>query len=83
MVFIMDRELNSTMSINMSEAGYGSISPGVRSLALDPTKKNLLLGTFGSEIYELAIEVESQLVNPSSPFMHGHYAPCKKVSLIP
>jgi hypothetical protein len=67
------------MSIDMNEKDYGSICPGVRSLKYDPSQNNLLVGTYGSEIYELSVDIASQSVGSNKLLMQGHYSPAKKV----
>lgn len=76
---IMDRALNVVMTIDMNEKEFGSISPGVRSLKFDPSESNLLVGTYGSEIYELAVDLAAQSVGSSKLLNQGHYSPAKKV----
>ena len=55
-VNILDKQFAVLMCIDMADKAYGSISPGIRALSLDRMGKNLLVGTFGSEIFELNIE---------------------------
>eukprot|EP00826_Nyctotherus_ovalis_P022811 TRINITY_DN17612_c0_g2_i2.p1 TRINITY_DN17612_c0_g2~~TRINITY_DN17612_c0_g2_i2.p1 ORF type:complete len:338 (+),score=76.19 TRINITY_DN17612_c0_g2_i2:141-1154(+) len=50
------------MSISLAEETYCSINPEIRALNLDRVGKNLLVGTIGSEIYELSIEPASKCV---------------------
>lgn len=63
----------------MGEKKYGSISPGVRSLSLDKMGKNLLVGTCGSEIYELSIEPSSRQVDQHAKLVNGHCTPRRLV----
>jgi len=50
------------MSISLANKDYNSINPEIRALSLDKVGKNLLVGTIGSEIYELSIEPASKRV---------------------
>jgi len=67
------------MCIDMSDKIYESTSPGIRALSLDRMGKNLLVGTFGSEIYELNIEPSSKTVEKHQILVRGHSSPRKMV----
>ena len=67
------------MNISLSDKTYSSISPGVRTLSLDKMGKNLLVGTSGSEIYELSIEPSSKQVEQHAKLVSGHCSPRRLV----
>ena len=67
------------MTIKISEPDFSSVSPEVRSISLNANKNNLLLGTYGSEIYEIQINFETKNVDKIIPLMKGHYSPRRKV----
>lgn len=69
------------MMVKTTMADFNSISPGVRSLTLDIKKSNLLLGTQGSEIYEVILNFEGKTIDKVTALMQGHYSPNKKVHL--
>jgi hypothetical protein len=75
----MDKMLNSIMIVKTTMADFNSISPEVRSLSLDLKQGNLLLGTYGSEIYEVVLNFEGKTIDRVTTLMQGHYAPNKKV----
>lgn len=49
-------QLQKIFSFSIDEK-YASVNPVVRALCLSETKKNLLIGTQGSEIYEIPIDI--------------------------
>ena len=51
---------------------YHSINPEIRALSLDKIGKNLLVGTIGSEIYELSIDPSSKHVENWRFLVQGH-----------
>lgn len=69
------------MPIDMNGELYHSISPGVRTLSLDRMGKKLLVGTAGSEIFELSIDPSRKKVgdNPTT-IAKCHCAPHDKVN---
>ena len=75
----MNEKLELSMTIDTSTSDFNSISPGVRSLALDSNKTSLLVGTFCSEIYEVSILIDNAIVDIIELIMQGHYSPSKKV----
>eukprot|EP01022_Parablepharisma_sp_SALTPOND_P009431 TRINITY_DN1391_c0_g1_i1.p1 TRINITY_DN1391_c0_g1~~TRINITY_DN1391_c0_g1_i1.p1 ORF type:complete len:2151 (-),score=139.11 TRINITY_DN1391_c0_g1_i1:21-6473(-) len=79
-VNILDKQFNLIMTIDMSDKAYGSISPGIRALSLDRMGKNLLVGTFGSEIYELNIEPSGKTVQKFTALVKGHCSPRKSMA---
>ncbi len=78
-VNILDKQLVVLMCLNMAEGLRDSLSPGVRALSLDEKGKNLLVGTFGSEIYELSIQPSSKMVDQTRPLMQSHFSPKRAV----
>ena len=79
-VNILDKAFKLLMPIDMTNQLYHSISPGVRTLSLDRMGKKLLVGTAGSEIYELSIDPSRKKVgdNPNT-IATCHCAPQDKV----
>jgi len=80
-VNILDKHYNIIMWIDMTNEKFGSISPGIRALSLDRMGKNLLVGTLGSEIYELNIEPSGKTVGKIEALVKGHCGPRKNASL--
>lgn len=76
-VNILDKHFSVLMSIDMNDKVYDSIAPSVRALSLDRMGKNLLVGTLGSEIYELNIDPSSKTVHKVSAVVKGHSSPQK------
>lgn len=76
---ILNRSLDIEMTIDMNSKDYGSICSGVRSLKFNEDETRLLVGTYGSEIYELSVNMASQSVDSHAILMQGHYSPAKKV----
>lgn len=79
-VKIFDKSLTELMKINVATPDFSSISPEPRNITLDPTKANLIIGTFGSEIYEVPIDLEAKSIQKPVILMQGHYSPCKKTT---
>lgn len=66
------------LTIDCAKTLQGSVCPSIRSLYLSPDNKKLLIGTFGSEIYQLTssgVYAENTTFSPSICFMKGHYTP--------
>ena len=58
---------------------FASVCNTVRSIALHPNKSQLLIGTLGSEIYEISIDLKGNKVGADPKIVtQGHYSPCKK-----
>lgn len=68
--------------IKVPEVVKGAIQPEVKSIALSPDLRSLLIGTSGGEIYELT--TKDAKITPNSkfqqfkPLMKSHYSPNKK-----
>ena len=76
---MLDSKLATMFTIDMARKDFNSIAPGVRSLTLDARKTNLLVGTFGSEIYELSIQPSSKTVDQTRALMQSHFSPKRAV----
>ncbi len=74
----LNKSLSSIMTIDVSGKNFASISPLVRNITVSADKKHLVVGTFGSEIYEVAIDEASKAVKDIKLLMQGHYSPCRK-----
>ena len=68
------------MAIDVAGKSFASISPGVRNITVSADKKHVVVGTFGSEIYELALDLVAKAAKDVRLLMQGHYSPCRKVS---
>jgi WD40 repeat protein len=67
--------------VNANEVLAGSIDPKIRSIQLNPSNKALLVGTYGSEIYELTTKdaaISATTKFTSRNLMKGHYTPNQK-----
>lgn len=68
--------------VKVPETVKGALMPEIKSVALSPDLKSILIGTCGSEIYELT--TKDAKITPNSkfqlfkPLMKGHCAPNKK-----
>lgn len=67
----------------MSSPENHSINPEIRALSLDKVGQNLLVGTIGSEIYELKIEPSSKTVKNCTLLIRSHASlrDCAKTEL--
>jgi len=79
-VCILDKKFTLLMEINMADPQYASTNPEIRALSLDKMGKHLLVGTIGSEIYELSIEPSSKKVEKWEPLIKGHSSPRKELT---
>ena len=73
---ILNKELTVIMKVDFTE--QVSINPGIRSATLDGEGKNLLVGTLGSEIFELSIDATKKIVHKSVCHIQGHYSASKR-----
>ena len=78
-VNIMDKKFKPLITINMEDPKFESISPEIKTLSLDKMGKNLLVGTIGSEIYELSIEPSNTYDVKGRKLVNGHSSPRKAV----
>eukprot|EP00826_Nyctotherus_ovalis_P032158 TRINITY_DN25962_c0_g1_i2.p1 TRINITY_DN25962_c0_g1~~TRINITY_DN25962_c0_g1_i2.p1 ORF type:complete len:110 (-),score=32.61 TRINITY_DN25962_c0_g1_i2:12-341(-) len=60
------------MAIDLNGEEYKAINPEIKALSLDKIGKHLLVGTIGSEIYELSIEPSSKEVEHWRCLVKGH-----------
>lgn len=73
----MDKTYNLIVIIE-SHIFKDSICPKIRSIHLSPNNRCLIVGTYGSEIYELVTkdpQIGNNTVFISNKIMHGHYTP--------
>jgi hypothetical protein len=80
-VQVMDKLMNWIMTIDVSDARFGSLLGEVRSIALNFDKTNLLIGTLG-EIYEVTINEIKRSVSKINVLMQSHYSSSKQVVLV-
>ncbi|KRX05725.1 WD40-repeat-containing domain [Pseudocohnilembus persalinus] len=78
-VIIYDKGLNQLVKISIDDLFKDSFSSQIKSLHLSADNKNLVIGTSGSEIYQLTtkdikIQNSTKFSNPQK-LMTGHYAP--------
>lgn len=71
-IHLLSMSLENLHIFDLNQPQYESISSSIRSLCLSPDKSKILIGTYGSEIYELKVE-------SGEGFLHisGHYAPSR------
>ena len=72
MVYILDNKLSKRQSFNLNSPQYESVCAFIRSACLSEDGNSLLVGTYGSEIYEIDVKT-SQAKN----LVKGHYTPCR------
>lgn len=72
LIFILDSSLAKLQTFDVSSNQFGSISSIIRSAMLSDDGNFLLVGTYGSEIYQ--IEVSS---GQPKNFIRGHYTPSR------
>jgi len=72
---ILDLNLESIQTIDLNQPQYESVCSSIRSLTLSPDSSTLLIGTYGSEIYELKIDSGDGVLHVS-----GHFAPSRSES---
>jgi hypothetical protein len=66
-------------SLSDAALGFNSLQGTVRALALNDTQDTLYLGTLGSEIYEVQINIPGKKVTPNPRMLvSGHYSPSVK-----
>ncbi|EAR94225.2 HELP domain protein (macronuclear) [Tetrahymena thermophila SB210] len=85
-VLVLDKTLNVITKVALDEVLKGpnipSLCPEVRSISLSSDSKNMIIGTYASEIYELntkdaKITSTTKFAQPKS-IVKGHYTPNKK-----
>jgi microtubule-associated protein-like 6 len=60
------------------DAKYESINNPVRAIAINESNSLLAIGTQGSEIYTVPIDMSKKKVGAPTVVTQGHYSPCKK-----
>ena len=70
---IMDYNMRVEKTIDMSQRGYDCVSGMVRSAILDSNESTLLVGTYGSEIFEISVQTPTQ----ATCFVKGHFTPSR------
>jgi microtubule-associated protein-like 6 len=71
-VHVLDNNLNKRQSFEMSAPQYESVSSLIRSAMLNESSTTLLVGTYGSEIYEIDIAT-----GEATTITRGHYTPSR------
>lgn len=71
-VHILDNNLNKRQSFDLSAPQYESVSSLIRSAMLNDSCSHLLVGTYGSEIYEIDIATGEAVI-----ITRGHYTPSR------
>ena len=56
----------------------GILDPAVRAVFIKQDSKSLLVGTYGSDIFEFEVNFAAKQVGKPKTLVNGHYAPCKK-----
>lgn len=72
LVYILDNNLNKRQTFDLSSPQYASVCPFIRSACISEDGANLLVGTYGSEIYE--IDINS---GEARSLVKGHYTPSR------
>jgi microtubule-associated protein-like 6 len=82
-VNILDNKMYAVVcTVNIESATKSSICAQVRSVAMSVDKKSLLLGTYGSEIYQIVTSdpkiQKTTTYGAAKELMKGHYTPNQK-----
>lgn len=76
-IHILDKLYNIIVVID-ERTFKDSLCPKIRSIAVSPNNRQLIVGTYGSEIFELNtkdIKIVNNTVFVPKAIMHGHYTP--------
>jgi len=73
-IVILDGKFNVEHSV--STKNLGGADPGVNAFAYDGSR--LIIGTRGSEVYELNFSITSDDISIRNEITAGHFAPCRK-----
>lgn len=71
-VFVFDHSLAKVQSFDFNDKVFKSVSPYIRSACLNEDNSKLVVGTFGSEIFEVVVGTSDW-----SSVVTGHYSPSK------
>ncbi len=69
-VFVLDKNLQKVNSFDLNQEKFSSVAPLIRSAQLDESGNHLLVGTYGSEIYEIDLST-----GDFKTFTQGHFTP--------
>lgn len=61
--------------ISVDTGKFGSVNGQPRAIDIDDSESNLVIGTFGSEIYKVSFKPLPQSVGVPKVLVQGHYAP--------
>lgn len=81
MIKVSSKSFQVKLTIDCKKTFTESVCPSIRSLSLSSDNKKLLIGTYGSEIYQLTSNgaySENTAFSPALCFMNGHYTPNKQ-----
>lgn len=67
---------NHSVIFSFSLAEFGSVNGQPRAIDVDPSGSSLVIGTFGCEIYRVALEGDKlSTAEEPKPLIQGHHAP--------
>ena len=78
-IFALDANTYATkFSIDCAATFTGSSSANIRGISYSQTKKKLMVGTFGHEVWEVPCKLKENIVGKPNCLIKGHYAPLNK-----
>jgi WD40 repeat protein len=77
---ILSKTYALLVAIDLKALNLNSISPEIRAIDMNAAKDKLVIGTFGHEVIEIAVDVPTKKVGEAQVLIHGHYAPMTKLT---
>ncbi len=77
---ILSKTYALLVAIDLRALNLNSISPEIRAIDMNAAKDKLVIGTFGHEVIEIAVDVPTKKVGEAQVLIHGHYAPMTKLT---
>lgn len=74
---VLDKSYNKVINFDIG-ATFGSVCGQPRAIDFDTSEKNLVIGTFGSEIFSVPIEIAKSSLGKHQCLIQGHYCPKQK-----
>lgn len=73
-IVILDEKFNEVKTLSISH--FDSVCPGINAFAYDGLR--LIIGTRGSEVFEVNFNISSSDISVKNVITAGHYSPCRK-----
>jgi len=77
-VSVLSNSYAILFQIPLSPQQFTSVSTEVRALCLNEAANSLVIGTFGSEIFQVPIDMQKKGIGAPKALIHGHFSPAKK-----